>query len=47
MKWVGRGIGAFYVAFFLLFFVAHLFGDEPPSDQPLTGREIGCSSPSV
>ncbi|MDP7028681.1 MAG: hypothetical protein QF733_00490 [Phycisphaerales bacterium] len=40
LKWVGRGVGACYVAFFLFFLVAHLMGDEPSGLQPLSGSEV-------
>ncbi len=41
LLWIGRGLGVFYVAFFGFFLLAHLVGDEPASEQPLTPSEIG------
>ncbi len=41
LRWTGRGLGLFYVAFFGFFLFAHLFGDEPVASQPLTPRELG------
>ncbi|MDP7070560.1 MAG: hypothetical protein QF561_04340 [Phycisphaerales bacterium] len=41
LRWVGRGLGVFYVAFFGFFLIAHLVGDEPVSEQPLTPGEVG------
>ena len=41
MRWAGRLVATFYLAFFLFFLLAQVFGREPDEPKPLTSVEVG------